>query len=410
MPTVNILGVELMSAGTWDASTGRITVTPDDFACMVTAYKDQLVDQAPIKLGHDDSRFQDAQGNPPKGDGGPAYGWIENLTTSPDGTRLIGDFMGVPAGLAEIIPAAFRRRSVEVAWGVRTGAGKTYRAVLTGIALLGQQAPAVKGLADILALYSAGHVIESSGYIVQESPWKFSGNSDTPNVHQLPAPIAHGEPEATPTIIGGSMPYPKGLLALLGLTESATEAEVETAIAAAKLADPATGTPAAPTAVPAAPAALAPVLPLVPAAPASPAAPVAAPLGGEQVAAGAAGVALVTLSAAQYAELQTAGAAGVEALRVQAAERRDRVVHMAFSQGRIHKDDIPDYRARLETDEAGMTVLLAKLQPVFHVQPEGSATAQPVYGSSTSFAAGELSPSDKALVDQARRELGMDVA
>lgn len=49
--------------------------------------------------------------------------------------------------------AAYRRRSVEINWNVRTPSGSEYRAALVGLALLGEEAPAVKGLADVLALY-----------------------------------------------------------------------------------------------------------------------------------------------------------------------------------------------------------------------------------------------------------------
>lgn len=135
-------GVELVRTGTWAASTGITTIRPEDLADMVKAAYDPEIDEAYVKIGHVDPRF----------DGEPALGWVRNLRVK-DGTTLVGDLVDIPSKLAEVIPVAFKRRSVEIAWGVRTPSGKRYRAALTGLALLGVQAPAVKGLADVLAMY-----------------------------------------------------------------------------------------------------------------------------------------------------------------------------------------------------------------------------------------------------------------
>lgn len=161
MATVTIPDVELVSAGTWDASTGRSTITPDDLASAVQAFSDHLIDKPAVKIGHTDPRFSD--GNH---DGAPAFGWIDNIRTSPDGQKLLGDLVGVPAKLAGIMAAAYRRRSVEMSFGVRTAAGKVYRAAVTGLALLGATAPAVKNLADVYALYSAGNTVDHSSAIL----------------------------------------------------------------------------------------------------------------------------------------------------------------------------------------------------------------------------------------------------
>jgi hypothetical protein len=139
--TVTVPNVQLVRAGTWHASTGVTRVTVEDLDAMVAAEADPGVLPAVVKLGHVDPRF----------DGEPAYGWARNLRRV--GEVLVGDLADVPAGLAAILPAAFRHRSVEIAWGVRTPDGTRHRAALAGVALLGTQPPAVAGLADIEALY-----------------------------------------------------------------------------------------------------------------------------------------------------------------------------------------------------------------------------------------------------------------
>lgn len=162
MTTVTIPSVELVKVGIWAASQGDGTVTAEDIAAMAAAYRNPMADKIPLKIGHTDPRFQDARGNVPADhDGNPAYGWVENVRASSDGQTLLGDFVGVPPKLAEAMPSALRNRSVEFMPGKRLG-GKVYRAVLTAVALLGAAAPAVKGLADVLALYSQGSTVAMS--------------------------------------------------------------------------------------------------------------------------------------------------------------------------------------------------------------------------------------------------------
>lgn len=151
MPTATIRDVELVSVGTWAASTGVTRVTRADLEAMLSAHRDGLVDHAPIKLGHVSPLNDDL------GDGAPAYGWVTPTGIRPNAhgaDTLVGDLVGMPAKLAEVAPTAYRRRSVEIAWQVKTAAGKTYAAALVGVALLGASAPAVKGLKDLVALYS----------------------------------------------------------------------------------------------------------------------------------------------------------------------------------------------------------------------------------------------------------------
>lgn len=144
--TVTIPDVELLRVGTWAASTGVTTVTPEDLEAMVAAAGDDEIDGAPLKLGHTGALAS-------LGDSEPALGWVANLRVAQDGQTLLGDLVDVPAAMEAPIKAGFKRRSVEIAWGVTTPSGATYRAALSGLALLGVAPPAVKGLADIAALY-----------------------------------------------------------------------------------------------------------------------------------------------------------------------------------------------------------------------------------------------------------------
>lgn len=335
--TKTILGVELMHAGTWGASSGVATVTAEHIKAMVDAYADPGVDRAVLKIGHTDPRF-----NSPEHDGSPALGWIENVHASDDGRTLIGDLVGVPAKLAEIIPSAYRRRSVEIRWGLKTNAGKHHVAVLTALALLGSSAPAVKGLADVAALYGAAPAADFTDastflpVVVPELAGEVSRYAMGDTGALPPADPAPAEPATAPTNPKENPVPVLDKAAVTAALEAAGDADVEGILKG--LLEPAA--PADPAADPA------------PADPA-PADPAAAPAVPETV----------TLSAASFAEL-TAGATAGQASAVElAGQRRDRVLTSALSEGRILPAEEAAWRTALEANEAGTTTLLSGLTP-----------------------------------------------
>lgn len=145
MPTelVTIPDVELIEVGTWESMSGTWTWTTEDIAAAVEAQDDPAVQDGIIRLGHIDPRF----------DGEPSIGKVQNLRVSDDAMTLVGDLVGVPAWLADIVPSAFPRRSAEGYFDYTTSTGTKHRFVLTGVALLGVAPPAISTLEDIKALY-----------------------------------------------------------------------------------------------------------------------------------------------------------------------------------------------------------------------------------------------------------------
>lgn len=69
----------------------------------------------------------------------------------------------------------------------------------------------------------------------------------------------------------------------------------------------------------------------------------------------------VLLDAGRFAELEARAAAGAQARAQQDAERRDRLVATALTEGRISADNRKIWRERLDADEDGTTALLATL-------------------------------------------------
>ncbi|HEV8655641.1 MAG TPA: phage protease [Candidatus Limnocylindria bacterium] len=148
LETRNLKGVEILDIGTWQTSTGEFTVTEADLSGYVSAFdatKDTL--KIPAKLGHDQGQRLLQQ------DGYPAAGWLERLYV--EGTKLCGDFAKVPAKVADLIEAGgYRKVSAEIWHDVTVGA-QNFAALLMGVAFLGEDAPAVTTLDDIIELYGA---------------------------------------------------------------------------------------------------------------------------------------------------------------------------------------------------------------------------------------------------------------
>jgi len=126
-----ISGVELIRVGTWEISTGTWTVTPADLVAAVAAHRAGAVRRPPVKLGHVDPRF----------DGEPAYGFVDNLRVVDNGQTLVGDLVGLPPMLADLIPVAYADRSVEGVQGFVDASGQAYSFALTGVALLAPRRP-----------------------------------------------------------------------------------------------------------------------------------------------------------------------------------------------------------------------------------------------------------------------------
>lgn len=139
---MNIKGVEIFAAGTWNGD----DYTVEDLDEMVRAYTETSATVKPsIKLGHSDKQALLQK------DGYPSAGWITALYRL--GDKLKADFSDIPPKVAALIERkAYRKVSSEVYWNINI-AGKIYKRMLSAVALLGEDMPAVTTLDDILALY-----------------------------------------------------------------------------------------------------------------------------------------------------------------------------------------------------------------------------------------------------------------
>lgn len=375
MQTSSIRDVELLSTGSWAASTGPVTITRGHLEAILDAANDPEIDAAPIKLGHVDPRF----------DGEPAIGWItpRRIIDRDRRSTLIGDLVGMPSRLAEIAPIAYRRRSAEILFGLKTAAGKTYAAVLSGLALLGVTRPAVKGLADVLALSTHTGTAEGAVSIplatglednptaaallalaCQDAPPErvealeaLAGVRDTGGVPQLEPETAHAshdnDPKESPIMLTESR-----VRELLKLSADANVEEELTKIAeerkdkdgeATPVEKPAEETPAE-----------------------TPSEEEKTETEPAEEGEKADLSAVVTLSAANLAALQADAAAGRQAAAHLAEQRREATLDDAIRAGRITPNERAAFAEAIKRDEKGTTTLLAGLAPRFPVSELGS--------------------------------------
>lgn len=162
-PMGRVANVELMHTGTWDLSTGRVTFTVDDLAAAVGALDCPAVRRPILKLGH----------TPDPAPGQPAVGFIGNMATVEDGRTLVGDYVGMPGWLVDeddngdsVLTSAYPDRSIEGQYDFRCQMGHTHPFVVTAVALLGEERPAIgtiQSLQDLAELYGVAAAAGEEG-------------------------------------------------------------------------------------------------------------------------------------------------------------------------------------------------------------------------------------------------------
>src|SRR5512133_3020873 len=150
LETVDLPAVPLLAAGGPYYGTGSPPsgdYFDDRTLAEIAAANNALAQEirAPLKVGHTaGQRLLKNSGL--YVDEMPAAGWLHNFRV--DGGKLVADLKNVPKKLAELVKAgAFRTRSVELNTVRSQVTGKVYD-VVTGLALLGAKAPAIRTLDD----------------------------------------------------------------------------------------------------------------------------------------------------------------------------------------------------------------------------------------------------------------------
>lgn len=147
----DIDNVEIIAAGTWDTSSGKKAFTENDLQEVVDNYHiitEKGESNIPIKLGHDDNQEL------LQADGYPSAGWVTNLRKKAD--KIVADFKAIPKVIYKIIQGkGYTSVSPEI-WGKYkdSNSKKTYKNVLSAVALLGKEHKAMTTLKDLVSVYS----------------------------------------------------------------------------------------------------------------------------------------------------------------------------------------------------------------------------------------------------------------
>ena len=131
-------GVKIFAEGVWNGA----KYGTEHMQSMVKSFSELYkIHKVPLKFGH----------NPEQKitDGLPALGWVDRVYMSEDNKVLLADFTDVPDLVARAIKARrYRKLSIEMDMGVEHK-GKKFMSVLSGVALLGADIPAINTLDDL---------------------------------------------------------------------------------------------------------------------------------------------------------------------------------------------------------------------------------------------------------------------
>lgn len=140
--------LEIFAAGTWTTSSGqKVTISNDDLEDIVKNFdilKDSNIVKPHLKLGHTDAQKWFGQKN-----GIPTLGWIDQVWAA--GGKLFANIVNVPNEIIDLIKnGRYHNVSAEVfPKGVIKHNGAAVGPVLSAVALLGTEMPAVKTLAGL---------------------------------------------------------------------------------------------------------------------------------------------------------------------------------------------------------------------------------------------------------------------
>jgi hypothetical protein len=349
LETEDLTGVPLMASGGpyhGQGSPPDGDFFDDDYLNTVARETAALADEVriPIKLGHNRAQkllknsglFADEQ---------PAAGWVNARNLRVANGQLLGDLQRVPKKLAQLIKTgAFRTRSVELSRvKSQKRGGEVFENVITGLALLGAKAPAIRTLDDIVALYAEDEDrnaarfddgVEAQPLVIYSTTVQMSdGVGDT-------SPVSTEAKTQNPTLTDEQV---QSFATAFGIDEQ--DADKRRAAVLDKFKEfvpetsstPAGETSTPPTAPPEPTTPPAPSPAPEPSAPASSATPVATP--------GA-----VLMSEAEVKQLKDDAALGKRAFTDQLSQRISANVALAVKQGRISAKDADEWRGFMERD------------------------------------------------------------
>ena len=174
------IDAEIFAVGKWNG----MEFTLEDLMDFANNFhKLAEVHKVPLKFGHNDEQ--------PLTDGQPALGFVSDVWVDKGKGKLMAKFTDVPEIVYEAIKAGrYRNVSIEADFGVEHK-GEFYANVLSGVALLGADIPAVNTLADLKAYMGRDEGLRFSKRAVftaiSNQPKRKEGNM--PTIEELEAKV-----------------------------------------------------------------------------------------------------------------------------------------------------------------------------------------------------------------------------
>lgn len=171
------LDVEIFAVGTWNG----MPFEREDLFSIASAFNSlSEVHQVPLKFGHNDEQ--------PMTDGFPALGWVKDVWVQDN--KLMARFTDVPEIVYNAIQSRlYRNVSVELDMGVEHK-GSYYSLVLSGVALLGADIPAVNTLADLKTFMGRDDGLKFDKRVAFTAVSVNNGGVKMPTVEELEAALA----------------------------------------------------------------------------------------------------------------------------------------------------------------------------------------------------------------------------
>lgn len=185
------LTAEIFAVGKWndtEVTLDTLNELANNFSRLA-----EFVD-VPLKFGHNDEQ--------PITDGQPALGWVDRVWV--EGEKLLANFTDIPKVVYDAIKAKrYKNVSIEALFDVEHG-GTRYGTVLTAVALLGVDMPAVNTLKDLTTYMTAKNLAFSSHATFSKKPFNHSEDSNM-DLKEAQAKIEflEAELEAKDKIIAG---------------------------------------------------------------------------------------------------------------------------------------------------------------------------------------------------------------
>ncbi len=193
-----IQNLEVFAVGTWTSAEGRTTTfTEQDLDEMVDSFhalNQTNIVKPHLKLGHQDAQKWFGQKT-----GIHALGWVERLWRN--GQKLMADVSNIPESLLDLIKQKrYHNVSIEILpKGKIEHDGKKFGYILSAVALLGTEMPAVKDLAGLAsALFSEQPVAFADG--VEPSVFTSTLEKNMFTQEQVDALVEAAVSKATATI------------------------------------------------------------------------------------------------------------------------------------------------------------------------------------------------------------------